>query len=112
LSLATKLLAVIWAADSLAAPNSEEEDLAQVYGSEEMVSIATGAKQPVSKAPAVASVVTAADIKAMGATDIDEVLETVPGLHVARSNIGLYLPWHLLGSQSPGIDADQRHTGH
>jgi iron complex outermembrane receptor protein len=103
LSLATKLLAVIWAADSLAAPNSEEEDLAQVYGSEEMVSIATGAKQPVSKAPAVASVVTAADIKAMGATDIDEVLETVPGLHVARSNIG-YNPLYTFRGIYSGLN--------
>jgi iron complex outermembrane receptor protein len=42
----------------------------------------------VGKAPAVASVITAEDIKAIGATDIDEALETVPGLHVARSNIG------------------------
>ncbi len=66
----------------------EEEDLAQMYGDQEMVSVATGVKQPIGKAPAVTTVITAEDIKAIGATDIDEALETVPGLHVARNNIG------------------------
>ena len=67
---------------------SDEEALLQLYGNEELITIATGKKQPISKAPAVTTVITAADIKAIGATDLDEVLETVPGLHVARSNIG------------------------
>ena len=66
----------------------DEEALLMLYGDEEMISIATGNRQPISKAPAVASVITYEDIKAMGATDLDEVLETVPGLHVARSHIG------------------------
>lgn len=66
----------------------EEQALAQIYGNREMISIATGTQQPLSKAPAVASVITAEDIKAMGATDIDEALETVPGLHVARDKTG------------------------
>ncbi|MDD2760683.1 MAG: TonB-dependent receptor plug domain-containing protein [Methylomonas sp.] len=69
----------------------EEDYLAQIYGDKATVSIATGIEQPVHKAPAVASVITAADIKAMGATDIDEVLESVPGLHVATSYLG-YAP--------------------
>ena len=68
---------------------SEEESLARAYGGEEFVSIATGRRQPIVLAPAVASVITAADIEAIGATDLDEVLETVPGLHVARSVIAL-----------------------
>jgi len=68
--------------------NSDEAELLQMYGGQEMISVATGAKQPVGKAPAVTSVVTAEDIKAIGATDIDEALETVPGLHVARSKDG------------------------
>jgi len=53
----------------------------------EMVSIATGTKQSISRAPAVTTVITAEDIKAMGATNLDDVLESVPGLHVARNNI-------------------------
>ena len=66
----------------------DEEALRQLYGDEEMISIATGRLTPINKAPAVATVITAKDIKAIGATDLDEVLETVPGLHVARNFIG------------------------
>ena len=70
------------------ADESEEEALLELYGGEELVSIATGSAQPISKAPAVATVVTAADIKEIGARDIDDVLETVPGLHVSRDVLG------------------------
>jgi iron complex outermembrane receptor protein len=56
--------------------------LAELFNLE--VSIATGVKQSVAKAPSVASVITAKDIEAIGATDIDEILETIPGLHVAK----------------------------
>jgi len=66
----------------------DEEALRQLYGDEEMISIATGRLKPINKAPAVATVITAKDIEAIGATDLDEVLETVPGLHVARNFIG------------------------
>jgi iron complex outermembrane receptor protein len=51
-----------------------------------ITSIASGTRTPVDKAAAVASVITADDILAMGATDIDQVLESVPGLHVTRSD--------------------------
>lgn len=71
----------------LAAPGMiEEEDLALAYGDKETISIATGSKQALRRAPAVASVITAEEIAAMGATDLDEVLETVPGLHVSRAS--------------------------
>ncbi|CAD6878459.1 TonB-dependent receptor [Methylomonas albis] len=66
----------------------EEKALSQIYGTEDMVSIASGYKQPISKAPSIATVITADDIKQMGATDIDEALESVPGLHVERNTIG------------------------
>jgi len=103
---------LIWATVSLAASSSEEEDLAQVYGGEEMVSIATGTKQPVGKAPAVASVVTAADIKAMGATDIDEVLETAHGTQLSRIQPDLYVSRCLFRLQPAGADVDQRRPHH
>ena len=70
----------------------EEEALIELYGDEEIISIATGSAQPISRAPAVATVITAKDIKEMGATDIDEALETVPGLHVSRRARWQYLP--------------------
>ena len=66
---------------------NSDVDFAGFYGDEDFVSIATGSVQPIAKAPAVASVITAQQIQAMGARDIDQVLETVPGLHVARSPI-------------------------
>jgi len=60
-----------------------------------IVTIATGAKQTLIQAPAVATVITAHDIEAIGASDLDEVLETVPGLHVARSQEG-YSPIYTI----------------
>lgn len=77
------LSVLVWAG-AASAQVSEEEELAFAYGDKSFVTIATGTRTPVTRAPAVASVITAEDIKALGATDLDEVLETVPGLHVAR----------------------------
>ncbi|MCP4697070.1 MAG: TonB-dependent receptor [Gammaproteobacteria bacterium] len=48
------------------------------------VTVATGEDQDMAKAPSVTTVITARDMEAMGAETIDEVLETVPGLHVGR----------------------------
>ena len=73
---------------------SDEEALFGLYGDEEFISIATGVVQPVAKAPAVATVITAEDIQNMGAVDIDEALETVPGLHVTRDPFG-YQPAYV-----------------
>lgn len=68
----------------------DEEELASFFGDEEFISIATGIAQPLSKAPSVASVITAKEIIQIGATDVDDILETVPGLHVSK-NMG-YTP--------------------
>ena len=67
--------------------SEEEAALLELFGDEELISVATGMEQPIAKAPAVASVITARDIKEIGARDIDDVLETVPGLHVSRDVI-------------------------
>lgn len=80
-------LAVAWAG-TCAGQGDEEDDLALAYGDKSFVSIASGIRQPIARAPSVATVVTAEDIEAIGAADLDEVLETVPGLHVSRSPIG------------------------
>jgi len=55
------------------------------YRADSLLLTATGSLQPVHRAPAVASVITAEDIEKMGATDLSQVLETVPGLHVTPS---------------------------
>lgn len=58
------------------------EELGQIR----VVSIASGTETPLDKAAAITSVISAEDIAAMGATDLDQVLETVPGLHVNHSD--------------------------
>jgi outer membrane receptor for ferrienterochelin and colicin len=83
-----------------AAPGTDDEDLALAYGDAATVSIATGSKQSLRRAPAVASVFTAEDIRAMGASDLREVLAQVPGLHVSVSPF-IYEPRYMVrGVQS------------
>ncbi|MEN8215964.1 MAG: TonB-dependent receptor [Pseudomonadota bacterium] len=50
------------------------------------VKVATGVEQSTAHAPAVTTVITAQDIEAMGVNNLNQVLEMVPGLHVARSS--------------------------
>jgi iron complex outermembrane receptor protein len=69
------------------AQTTEEEDLALAYGDKATVSIATGSNQAITRAPSAATVITSRDIAAMGATDLDQVLESVPGLHVSKSSV-------------------------
>lgn len=49
------------------------------------VDIATGLPQSMRQAPAVTTLITAEQIRVMGYKELDEVLETVPGLHVGYS---------------------------
>jgi iron complex outermembrane receptor protein len=74
---------------------ADDSLLLMLSGDEQSVSIATGTPQPVSKAPAVATIITADDIEITGATELSEVLETVPGLHVSR-NGSLWLPLYSI----------------
>ncbi len=76
-------------------PLGDEDELASIYGDKATISLVTGNRQPLRRAPAVATVITAQDIAAMGATDLDEVLETVPGIHVGRNNAG-YNPLYVI----------------
>lgn len=89
------VVAIQHALPALAADTSDDEDMVAIYGDKATVSIATGSKQTLRRAPAVATVVTAEDIAALGVTDLDQVLETVPGLHVARI-VGNYTPAYLM----------------
>jgi iron complex outermembrane receptor protein len=72
------------AASGAAGANGDEDDLAQAYGDKSFVTIATGSRTSVTRAPAISTVITAADIQATGATDLDEVLQAVPGLTVTH----------------------------
>jgi iron complex outermembrane receptor protein len=77
------------------AASAEDPLLLMLSGDEQLVSLATGSPRPVSKAPSTATVITADDIKATGSTDLSEVLETVPGLHVSRTG-GDWLPLYSI----------------
>ena len=85
--------AMIWMAGSSAfAATAVNQDMAQnelddFYGEIDVVSIATGTKKRIDKAPAVTTLITADDIARMGASHLDEVLEMVPGLHISPSTI-------------------------
>ncbi len=83
-SVAGLVAACVLASASVRA-QSDEEELAQAYGDQRSVSIAAGRQQPLRQAPAVASVITAEMIRTMGAVDLDDVLQSVAGLHIARS---------------------------
>ncbi len=84
-----------------------EEALSLLYGDEENVSIATGSTKPLHLAPAVASVVTAEEIRTFGATTLDEALEMVPGLHIGASPLNRMNPtWSIRGihtDQNPQV---------
>lgn len=95
--LALVLCAQVPPAQAHTSPESaglqDEDDLASSLGdaaiqSGPSVSIATGGLQALRRAPAVASVITAEDIQRIGATTLEDALETVPGIHVSRNNQG------------------------
>jgi iron complex outermembrane receptor protein len=88
------LLAIQAAAASAHSPTDEEE-LSLLYGEVASVTIATGNALSLRRAPAIASVITAADIANMGASDLDQVLESVPGIHVMRS-ANSYSPLYVM----------------
>ncbi|MCG2583303.1 TonB-dependent siderophore receptor [Massilia sp. TS11] len=95
LSVLAAMLGCSLSAQAQQAGGTDEEELALVYGDKATVSIATGAQQSLRRAPAVATVITAQDIAAMGATDLDQVLETVPGVHVNRG-ANMYSPLYVV----------------
>lgn len=71
------------------------EELAQLQ-----VSIATGTPRRLAAAPATASVITALELEAMGARDIGEALEAVPGLHVSNGSVQYAPRYYIRGITS------------
>lgn len=89
-SLALLSVAIASAAQATTEPTTSPEDfynlsLAELGQVE--ISIATGNSTPLDRAPAAATVISASEIQAMGARNLNEALETVPGLHVALSSL-------------------------
>lgn len=91
------LMTLLFCQGAALAQGFEEEDLAQAYGDKNFVSIATGSRQLVRKAPSVATVITAEDIANMGVRTVDEALEAVPGLHVSRSTVDYAARYSIRG---------------
>ena len=52
------------------------------------VTISTDTKQTVARAPAAVTVITEEDIKATGATNLVDILENVPGIHIRANQFG------------------------
>lgn len=92
---------LLFCSQSMAA--DEEDFLLQLSGDEKLISIATGTARPVSKAPAVATVITAEDIRNSGVTTLTEVFERVPGLHVITSHGKTQSPTYAIR----GINTEQ-----
>lgn len=74
---------------------SEEEDFEGFYGDEDFVSLSTGTKKSLAKVPSVASIITAKQIKEMGARSLTEVLDRLPGIHAATSS-EIYGPKYII----------------
>jgi len=79
--------------------SAPEEDIALTFDAQ-FVSIATGGQKELSRVPAVATVITAENIVQMGALNLDQVLESVPGLHVTLSSVRLTPVYSIRGIQS------------
>jgi outer membrane receptor for ferrienterochelin and colicin len=63
-------------------------------------SIATASRQPISRAPAVVSLITADDIKVTGAVNLVDALRAVPGLHIRTDPFGNRPLIHFRGSKA------------
>jgi iron complex outermembrane receptor protein len=80
-TLCVALVVLLALSTRLQTVNADEAELAELFGEEAFVSIATGYEQPLRSAPAVATVITADDIEATGKTTLGEILQLVPGFH-------------------------------
>lgn len=81
-----------------------DDDFLDYFGEEEFVSIATGSRKSLNKAPAVASVITAEMIEKAGATHLDEILELIPGLHVSPSTVSRLDPVYSIRGLQTGFN--------
>ncbi|MCW8930071.1 MAG: TonB-dependent receptor [Gammaproteobacteria bacterium] len=71
------------------------EELTQVK-----VIIATGTEQTIDKAPSIVTVITSDDIKKTGATNLTDILESVPGVHINANHFGNRPLVHMRGTGS------------
>ena len=60
------------------------DDITAIY--EQTIELASGYEQVIKESPSAVSVITSDDIKKIGATTLEEILETIPGIHVSYIN--------------------------
>ncbi|WP_111979678.1 TonB-dependent receptor plug domain-containing protein [Algibacillus agarilyticus] len=84
--------------------DSQDDYFDDFYGGEELIEIATGTKKQFHLLPSVATVITANDIAKMGALNIDEVLQRVPGLNVAPSTAARLTPVYSVRGVQTGFN--------
>src|SRR5579871_6905624 len=66
---------------SMTAGAAESEDISRLYGGDSMISLATGYSRPLFDAPTTAFTVTRQQIQSLGASNLHQVLETLPGFN-------------------------------
>lgn len=93
-TLLAQFIVVAFCSDSMAeSPETQVDDFFAMSPAElasMSVTIATGTPKPVFQSAAVTSVITSEQIKEMGATQLHEVLETVPGIHASIHSDGSF----------------------
>lgn len=57
--------------------------------------LATGSPTPLNRAAAITTVITSSEIRKMGASNVDDILMTVPGLYVSRSD-QMHMPMYII----------------
>lgn len=97
---ALRLLGPMLCSFCLQVESQELDEFSDFYGDADFVSIATGTKKNIDKAPAIASVVTAEYIAKRGARNLAEALAMVPGLNVSRSSQAMAPKFNFRGITS------------
>jgi outer membrane receptor for ferrienterochelin and colicin len=86
---------LMWMNKAGAEDNEDHFGLDEQYYNE-MVTLASGYLQNVSQSPATVAVITQKDIERIGAVTIEEVLETIPGIHVNYAS-GFFPTYNIRG---------------
>lgn len=77
-------------AEPVLATASTTEEMSLFFDDEQLVGIATKHLQKIDKAPAIVSVMSGQDIKNMGARNLQDVLQRIPGFAININNFGRY----------------------
>ncbi|MEQ6341682.1 MAG: TonB-dependent receptor [Gammaproteobacteria bacterium] len=78
------------AAEPATASTRSSEEMSLFFDDEQLVGIATRHLQKIDKAPAIVSVVSGQDIENMGARNLQDVLQRIPGFAITINTFGRY----------------------